>query len=173
IYFEPGQLWEQITALGKAALRQAGTVTIKAFTTTSQREGIVLIAADGQSLIGMPNIDHRGREWEDTIADKSRVYQLSGRFPTSLFSAYKLEGIRRKREALWDQHSYFLSISDWAEYMLTGIGKYEHSQASETLLYDVAAGTWSDELRKLFDMPALYCPPVANSASISGKIRDE
>ncbi|RYZ37697.1 MAG: sugar kinase, partial [Sphingobacteriales bacterium] len=125
----------------------------------------------GQSLIGLPNIDHRGREWEGTIEDKSRIYQLSGRYPTSLFSAYKLEGIRQKRKEIWDKFSFFLSISDWVEYKLTGIAKYEHSQASETLLYDVAAGQWSEELTSLFSIPAKYLPPVTASASISGSVQ--
>ena len=101
IYFEPDHLWDQLIRLGKKALEEAGDVSIKSFTTTSQREGIVLIGHDGKSLIGLPNIDHRGREWENSIADKSRVYQLTGRYPTSLFSAMKLVGIREKRKDLW------------------------------------------------------------------------
>ena len=60
IYFEPNHLWDQLIRLGKEALGEAGDVSIKACTTTSQREGIVLIGHDGKSLIGLPNIDHRG-----------------------------------------------------------------------------------------------------------------
>ncbi|WP_346237524.1 FGGY-family carbohydrate kinase [Niabella insulamsoli] len=170
IYFEPDQLWRQITGLAALALKQAGAINIKAITTTSQREGIVLISADGRSLTGLPNIDHRGREWEDKIADKNQVYQLAGRYPTSLFSAYKLEGIRRRRADLWQQCSYFLSISDWAAFKLSGVAAYEHSQASETLLYDVAAGTWSETLLKLFDLPSSYCPRLITSAETYGPI---
>ena len=85
IFFEPHQLWQQLVLLGKAALEQAGNIAIKAVTATSQREGIVLVSREGESLIGLPNIDHRGREWEPIIKDKSRVYQLTGRYHTSLF----------------------------------------------------------------------------------------
>jgi len=170
IYFEPEQLWQQIVQLGTDALQQAGEVNIKALTTTSQREGIVLMDSDGQALTGLPNIDHRGREWEDQVTDKSRVYQLSGRFPTSLFSAYKLEGIRQRRQDIWQQCRYFLSISDWAACQLSGIAAYEHSQASETLLYDVAAGTWSKELADIFDIGVSYCPATTNSAEKLGTI---
>ena len=170
IYFVPDQLWQQIIELGIEALQQAGEVNIKALTTTSQREGIVLIASDGQALIGLPNIDHRGREWEDQVADKSRVYQLSGRFPTSLFSAFKLEGIRQRRQEIWQQCRYFLSISDWAAYQLSGIAAYEHSQASETLLYDVAAGTWSKELADIFNIEASYCKATTTSAEKLGTL---
>ncbi len=173
IYFDPEQLWLQLTQLGKRALEQAGTVLIKAVTTTSQREGIVLISKNEKSLIGLPNIDHRGREWEHTITDKNRVYKLTGRYPTSLFSAFKLTGIRERRSDIWDEFSFFLSISDWAEYIFTGIPKYEHSQASETLLYDVAKKEWSRELQNLFGLEENYFPPLADAATISGMVKKE
>lgn len=170
IYFDPGQLWKQIIELGILALQQAGEVNVKALTTTSQREGIVLMTAAGSSLIGLPNIDHRGREWEDAITDKSRIYQLSGRFPTSLFSAYKIEGIRQRRAEIWQQCRYFLSISDWAAFQLCGIAAYEHSQASETLLYDVEAGNWSSDLAAMFNLDTSYRPVLTTSAEKLGTV---
>ena len=97
LYFDPAQLWEQVTRLAKNALVQAGDTTILALTATSQREGIVLLDKNGKSQIGLPNIDHRGREWEGIISDKSYVYKLTGRYPTSLFSAMKIVGIREKK----------------------------------------------------------------------------
>ena len=87
IYFKPDELYDQLKQLTKEALQQAGPVTIKAATTTSQREGIVLIDKSNKAIIGLPNIDHRGREWESLYPEKSRIYQLTGRYPTSLFSA--------------------------------------------------------------------------------------
>jgi autoinducer 2 (AI-2) kinase len=171
IFFEPNQLWEQILRLAKTALASSGAVTIRAITATSQREGIVAISRDGQSLIGMPNIDHRGREWESMIADKSRVYDLTGRYPTSLFSALKLVGLRHRREDIWTRFAQFLSISDWVQYQLSGIARYEHSQASETLLYDVAAGQCSGELCALFAVDITTLPPVALAGTVLGPIQ--
>lgn len=173
IYFKPGELWGQLKELTAAALQQAGPVTIKAATTTSQREGIVLIDGSGQAVIGLPNIDHRGREWENTFPDKSRIYQLTGRYPTSLFSAFKLVGIREKRKEIWNGLSFFLSISDWAAWELSGIALYEHSQASETLLYDVAAGTWSDELCSMFGISSVILPALSQSGSVAGTVKKE
>ncbi|HVK50000.1 MAG TPA: FGGY family carbohydrate kinase [Pseudobacter sp.] len=171
IYFKPGELWGQLKELTAAALQQAGPVTIKAATTTSQREGIVLIDGSGKAVIGLPNIDHRGREWENTFPDKSRIYQLTGRYPTSLFSAYKLVGIREKRKEIWNGLSFFLSISDWAAWELSGIALYEHSQASETLLYDVAAGAWSDELCSMFGISSAILPALSQSGSVAGTVK--
>lgn len=170
IYFEPDQLWQQILRLAKTALSHSGPVTIRAITATSQREGIVAIDKEGQSLIGMPNIDHRGREWESMLSDKSRVYQLTGRYPTSLFSALKLVGLRQRRPDLWSRFARFLSISDWVQYQLSGIARYEHSQASETLLYDVAAGQWSAELGAVFEVTMETLPPLALAGTVLGAV---
>jgi autoinducer-2 kinase len=170
LYFEPAQLWEQVSGLTTNALSQAGNVKVLALTATSQREGIVLLDKEGNSLIGLPNIDHRGREWEDIVEDKSAVYKLAGRYPTSLFSAMKLVGIREKRTDIWDKFTTFLSISDWVEYILSGVVHYEHSQASETLLYDVEKGAWSADLCKVFDLDPVILPRLTDSGTILGTI---
>lgn len=171
IYFAPDQLWQQILRLTKTALANSGNVIIRAITATSQREGIVVLDQTGESLTGMPNIDHRGREWESMLPDKSRVYKLTGRYPTSLFSALKLAGLRHRRDDIWRTFATFLSISDWVQYQLSGVARYEHSQASETLLYDVAAGQWSTELCALFEIDATVLPPLAQTGTILGPIQ--
>lgn len=173
LYFDPEQLWDQIQELARESLSQAPGLTIQAISATSQREGIVMLGKNGESLIGLPNIDHRGRQWEHLLTDKDQVYQLTGRFPTSLFSAFKLIGIQYKRPELWANFSTFLSISDWVEYKMSGVVHYEHSQASETLLYDVAEKRWSAQLCNLlgisFDKLALLTP----SGTILGPVLAE
>ena len=171
--FNPDELWEQIIRLSAVALKQAGEVSILALTATSQREGIVLIGVSGESLIGLPNIDHRGREWESLMSDKSRIYQLTGRYPTSLFSALKIVGIRERKLAVWQKFQTFLSISDWVEYKLSGILHYEHSQASETLLYDVEVGDWSVELSGVFGLSPDCLPALMKSGTNLGQILPE
>ncbi|WP_126246454.1 FGGY-family carbohydrate kinase [Chitinophaga rhizosphaerae] len=173
LQFDPGALWEQILRLAKQSLAAAPQAEIRAITATSQREGIVLLDAAGKSLTGLPNIDHRGREWEPIIADKSRVYQLTGRYPTSLFSALKLVGIRERKPDTWSQTASFLSISDWVEYQFSGIAKYEHSQASETLLFDVERNEWSKELCGIFGLAPSLLPALRASASILGEVTAE
>ncbi|HYH57034.1 MAG TPA: FGGY family carbohydrate kinase, partial [Anseongella sp.] len=124
-------------------------------------------------LAGLPNIDHRGREWENVLRDKSRVYQLTGRYPSSLFSALKLTGISKRQPEIWEKSASFMSISDWVEFRLSGVRHYEHSQASETLLYDVEAGTWSEELCGLFGFSPEILPELRHSGTILGRVLPE
>jgi len=173
LYFDPARLWEQVCRIASHAVQKAGDVTVVAITSTSQREGIVLLDKMGNSLIGLPNIDHRGREWENMIADKSRIYQLAGRYPTSLFSVMKLHGVRQRRENIWQQLGSFTSISDWIGYKLSGIVRYEHSQASETLLYDVARKCWSDELCDLYQIDQALLPRLVDPGTVLGLIQPD
>lgn len=173
--FNPDELWAQVIALTKKLLRIHPDLDIKAITASSQREGIVLLGANGESLTGLPNHDHRGREWENSLSasEKARAYQLTGRYPSSLFSAMKLIGVKHKRPELYERVAGILSISDWAQYKLTGIRGYEHSQASETLLYDVEKKSWSKELCSLFAIDERLLPELRSSGTVLGNILRE
>ena len=173
LYFDPLHLWQQVCNIAANAISLAGHPPIIAVTSTSQREGIVLLDAKGNALIGLPNIDHRGREWEDILSDTSRVYRLTGRYPSSLFSVMKLHGIRRRRDDIWRQLRQFTSISDWIGFQLSGVLGYEHSQASETLLYDVAHKCWSDELCELYQIDKVLLPRLVDAGTVLGTIRPD
>jgi autoinducer 2 (AI-2) kinase len=80
-------------------------------------------------------------------------------------------GIRQRRPDIWNELSFFLSISDWVAWELSGTPIYEHSQASETLLYDVAAGGWSDELCDLLAISPNFLPPLSQSGSVDGQLK--
>lgn len=170
LYFDANALWEQVTALAKQVTGKLPGVTVRAVTATSQREGIVLLDKNGESLVGLPNIDHRGREWEDLVPDKTVVYKLTGRYPTSLFSAFKLIGIKKRWKEMWQNTVCFVSISDWVEYKLSGVIKYEHAQASETLLYNVQLGEWSEDLCDVFSLDSSLLPPLRQSGEILGPV---
>lgn len=171
ICFDPAQLWKQIKGLAARTLAEAGPVQITAITATSQREGVVVLDSEGQPLIGMSNHDNRGREWESLIKNKDRMYMLTGRYPTALFSALKLVGLRERKAAIWGRASSFTSISDWVQFQFSGILGYEHSQASETLLYDVNNKDWSSELCEVFNLPASLLPALKSSGEVLGNIR--
>ncbi len=173
IFFDPDILWEQIAGLCREIMAVSGPIPVTAVTTSSQREGIVLLDTDGNAIAGMPNIDHRGREFQDMLQDKDRVYSLTGRYPTSLFSAFKVVGFTRKHPVGGSRIAYMLSISDWALFRLCGIMRYEHSQASETLLYDVAGRCWSEELCAGFDISPAILPELVHSGEVLGEVLPE
>lgn len=170
LYFDPDILWDQIITLGKKVVRNNEDASIRGITASSQREGIVLLDEKGKALIGLPNHDHRGRQWENTVKNKDQIYELTGRYPASLFSALKLRGIKEKRSGIWQQFHSFLSISDWVQYQLTGVARYEHSQASETQLYSTKDKSWSKELAAGFDLTIDRFPELISAGTVLGYV---
>ncbi|WP_445429433.1 FGGY-family carbohydrate kinase [Bacillus atrophaeus] len=169
-YFSPQVLWEQVSGLAKRALAHSKAIDIIGITSTSQRQGIVLIDKKGTSFLGLPNIDNRGREWEEEIELKEEVYRRTGRLPTALFSALKLYGLKQRQPSLWKQVSQFTSISDWITYKLTGILTYEPSQATETLLFDVNQNIWSEELCGIFGFSPSILPRLVRAGTAIGEV---
>lgn len=169
--FDPEVLWKQVVALAQKAVASAPDVEIKAVTATSQRQGIVLLDREGRSYIGLPNIDNRGREWEKEIADRSRIYETTGRLPSALFSAMKLIGLQKRQPELWEKLAVFTSMSEWVTYQLSGVIVYEPSQATETLLYDVRNKQWSKEICTRLGIPLELLPELKGSGNVLGQIK--
>nr|WP_039074126.1 FGGY family carbohydrate kinase [Bacillus sp. MSP13] len=172
-YFSPQVLWEQVIKLAKRALSRSSKIDIIGLTSTSQRQGIVLIDQNGDSFLGLPNIDNRGREWEESIPNREEIYSRTGRLPTALFSALKLYGLKQRQPSLWEKTVSFTSISDWVTYKLSGILTYEPSQATETLLFDVKQNTWSEEMCGIFGFSSSILPPLVRAGTVIGTLTHE
>ncbi|MGG1245258.1 FGGY family carbohydrate kinase [Bacillus cabrialesii] len=172
-YFSPQVLWKQVIRLAKRALSRSRDMDIIGLTSTSQRQGIVLVDQNGDSFLGLPNIDNRGREWEESIPNREEIYRRTGRLPTALFSALKLYGLKQRQPSLWEKTASFTSISDWVTYQLSGILTYEPSQATETLLFDVKQSTWSEEMCGIFGFSPSILPPLVKAGTVIGTITNE
>lgn len=169
-YFSPDLLWEQLVQLTKKALASVPHVVITAITSTSQRQGIVLLDEENHSFLGLPNIDNRGREWEHMLPDSELIFQTTGRSPSTLFSALKLVALKKKQPHLWDKLATFTSLSDWVTYKLSDVLVYEPSQATETLLYDVQKNDWSEVMCEQFGLSLDSLPELKWSGTILGHI---
>ncbi len=65
----------------------------------------------------------------------------------------------------------FGTIDSWLVYNLTGGALHvtDATNASRTLLYDIHAGDWSDELLSLLDVPRAVLPEVRSSSEVYGE----
>lgn len=171
--FDPEVLRHDLFAVCAEAVAAAGDVRVIAVSATSQREGVVLLDEEDRPVGGYPNIDNRGQTWEDSISEHHAVYSLAGRWVSTLFPAVKFLGLRSIYPELWQKVRRFTSISDWIGFIFTGQLGYEPSQAGETLLYDIAAGTWSEELCHRFDVPPSMLPPIVQSGTLLGPVLRE
>jgi len=180
---DAAEIWEVTRAVALEALEEAGAGPgdLRAIGITNQRETVcVWDPATGEPL-------HRALVWQDrrTAARcdelRERGYEPLVRATTGLvldpyFSATKIEWLLREVGGLAERaregRAVFGTIDSWLAWNLTGEHVTEPSNASRTMLYDLRAGDWSDELLELFGVPRAALPAVRPSIGELGRVRE-
>jgi len=102
------------------------------------------------------------------------VRERTGLLIDAYFSATKVQWILDRvdgaRARAQRGELLFGTIDSWLVWNLTAGREHvtEHSNASRTLLYDIHARRWDEELLALFDVPAAMLPQVRTSSEIYG-----
>lgn len=169
------EIWQAAHALAGRALADAGVGPgeLRAVGITNQRETVCV----WDPVTGAPL--HRAIVWQDrrTAACCERL-RAAGREPlvrarTGLvldpyFSATKIEWLLEHVEGLRERahagRAVFGTIDSWLIYKLTGEHLTDPSNAARTMLFDISAGRWDQELLELFGIPAGALPRVGPSA---------
>ncbi|MBD3350592.1 MAG: xylulokinase [Candidatus Lokiarchaeota archaeon] len=123
---------------------------IKSVAVTNQRETIVPVDADGNSL-------HNAIVWQDrrTIKEcefienhigKDKIYQTTGLTIDPYFSGSKILWIKNRKPKVYQNTEKFLLVHDYIVYKLTGKWITDYSNASRTMLFDINTLKWSDDL---------------------------
>lgn len=137
--------------------RQSGAALTPALSwqDTSQRERIQRIESLGES--------------------GSRIAEVTGLRPSPHYAAGKLaallEEVPRGRERAEAGEITAGTLDAFLMRRLTGQDSTEPGHAGRTLLYDLADGTWSDELCNLFGIPRAALPALLPSVAPRGEHR--
>jgi len=89
------------------------------------------------------------------------------------FTLPKLLWLRKHEPAAWARVGTVLLAKDFARLRLTGTAACEPSDASGTLMFDTARGTWSDAILDAVGVPRSLLPPVGGSAEVLGTVSPE
>src|SRR6476661_1401061 len=106
--------------------------------------------------------------------DEERVAELTGLRLDPYFTGTKYAWLAEHEPQLWAQvraGQFALgTVDSYVIARLTGGAAHvtDPSNASRTLLYDIAKGAWSDELCDLFDVPTSALPEVVPSSGVVG-----
>jgi len=179
---DPREIWEVTAAVAAAALDDAGARAgdLDALGIANQRETVCVWDPDsGEPL-------HNAIVWQDRrTAERCQELRRGGHEPlvrarTGLvldpyFSATKmqwlLEHVDGLRERAERGRAVFGTVDSWLIFKLTGEHLTDATNASRTLLYDIAAGRWDPELLELFAIPERALPRVLASAGPFGESR--
>jgi len=164
------EIWATQHAVALEALARAGLAPrdVTAIGITNQRETtVVWDRATGRPV--MNAIVWQDRRTAGTLdpAVAARITAVTGLIPDPYFSASKLAWIlaRHPRADL-----AFGTIDAWLVHRLTGgrLHVTDASNASRTMLYDIHAGRWDDEMLGIFGIPRAVLPEVRSSSEVYG-----
>jgi xylulokinase len=156
----------------EAALHDLAAGDISGIGLTGQMHGLVLLDERRRPL--RPAIlwnDQRTaaecEEIERTVGP-DRLIELTGNRALTGFTAPKLLWVRRHEPDVYARIAHVLLPKDYVRLRLTGELGTDVSDASGTLLFDVGARDWSEQVLELLGLPREWFPPALESAAVSG-----
>ena len=108
-------------------------------------------------------------EIEDRIG-LDRLIGMTGNRALPGFTAPKLLWLRRHEPEAYARIARVMLPKDYVRLGLTGAWAIDASDASGTLLLDVARRDWSAEVVDALELPREWLPPVLESPEVSGRV---
>ena len=183
---DAGEIWSTQLACAQDALRQGGIAArdIAGIGITSQRETTVIWDRNSGAPIANAIVwqDRRTAGFCASLRDRGleeEVRSKTGLVLDPYFSATKiawlLDHVPGARARAERGELAFGTVDSWLIWNLTGgaIHVTDVSNASRTLLVNLATLEWDGELLRLFNVPRKMLPRIAGSSEIVGEARAE
>jgi glycerol kinase len=179
---DASEIWDVTQAVAGEALEDAGVRDgeLDAVGITNQRETVVVWDPEtGKPL-------HRALVWQDRRTAKrcdelkaegheALIRERTGLVIDPYFSGTKIEWLLRNVDGLAekarDGRAVFGTIDSWVIHNLTGEHLMDATNASRTLLLDIASGEWDPELLDLFGVPERSLPKLVPSCGEVARTR--
>jgi glycerol kinase len=178
---DPEDIWRDVLAVSREAVAKAGLAhaDIAAIGVTNQRETVVVWdRATGEAI-------HRAIVWQDRRTAEAcarlkaegaepMVRQKTGLLLDPYFSGTKLawilDNVAGARARAERGELAFGTIDCFLLWRLTGGAAHatDATNAGRTLLYDIRAGRWDEELLRLLNIPASLLPDVKDNSGLFG-----
>ncbi|MDR2946590.1 MAG: xylulokinase [Candidatus Adiutrix sp.] len=174
---EPEDWWAGVQQSVRAALARAGVngADVIGIGLSGQMHGSVFLDKDGRVI-------RRALLWNDqrTSRECAEITERAGGLSKLLkmvanpaftgFTAPKILWLRNNEKRNFDRVRQVLLPKDYIRYRLTGVYATEVSDASGTLLLDVARRAWSKKLLTRLDLDPAILPPVFESQEVTGTV---
>ena len=156
----------------EAALAELGVPDVAGIGLSGQMHGLVLLDERLRPLRPaiLWNDQRTAAECEEIerAVGLERLIELTGNRALTGFTAPKLLWVRRHEPDVYARIAHVLLPKDYVRLRLTGELATDVSDASGTLLFDVGARDWSEQVLELLGLPGEWFPPALESAAVSG-----
>ncbi len=150
----------------------AADVAVVSF--SGHMNGAVLVDAAGAPL--RPAIiwaDQRATAQAELIRQRcgeAEVYRLTGNRISPAYTAAKLLWIKEHQPEIYRRARWVLQAKDYAAFLFSGVIATDFSDASLTLLLDLAGRRWAEPLLEQLGLDAALLPPIFASAQVIGQV---
>lgn len=174
---DPHDWWAGVAKSVRAALAEAKAdgSAVAAVGLTGQMHGLVLL--DGEERVLRPAIlwnDQRTAAQCDAIrarmGGRERLVSVTGNDALTGFTAPKILWVRDQEPDVFARARLVLLPKDYVRLRLTGVAAMDKADGSGTLLFDLAARDWSDEVLRALEIPRAWLPPTYEGPAITGKV---
>lgn len=177
---DPEEIWQAVVEVCRAVIAQTGGIEgVAAIGITNQRETtVVWERASGRPVMNaIVWQDRRGAPLCNTLraaGHEDAIRSKTGLLIDSYFSATKvrwiLDNVAGARTAAAKGELAFGTIDAFLLWRLTGgrVHATDATNAARTMLYDIHAGQWDEELLDLFQVPGTMLPDVRDTAGDFG-----
>jgi xylulokinase len=168
----PEDWWMATRAAVREALAEADRVTVTALAVAGQMHGVVLADESGAPL--RPAIlwlDQRAAAEAASYAELPCEYTAAlGNRPSPGMAGPLLCWLMTHEPCTVRAAWWALQPKDWLRLRLTGQAATDPTDASGTLLFDLAGNDWADPLIGKLGVPREKLPPVRDSAGVAGPL---
>lgn len=173
---DPRDWWTGMAASIRQALDSAGVdgSAVTAIGLTGQMHGLVLLDDQGEVL--RPAIlwnDQRTGKQCDEIRHRigrKRLIEITGNDALTGFTAPKVLWVQQHEPEVYAKARHLLLPKDYIRYRLTGDYAIDRAGGAGTILFDLAARTWSDEVVDALNIPHAWLPPTFEGPQVTGTV---
>ncbi len=176
---DPREWWKATSASIRSVLEKAGIggERVAAVGLTGQMHGLVLLDDDGNVL--RPAIlwnDQRAQVQCDEIhrrIGREKFIQITGNVALTGFTAPKILWVKENEPAVFAKAKHMLLPKDYVRYKLTGEYAMDKADGAGTVLFDLKARHWSDEVLSALDIPRTWMPETYEGTEITSCVTEE
>jgi xylulokinase len=177
---DPHEWWAGVTKSIQAALSQARVTggDVEAIGLTGQMHGLVLLDAEQRVLRPaiLWNDQRTGAQCDEIrtrMGGRARLVKVTGNDALTGFTAPKILWVRANEPDVYARARLVLLPKDYVRLRLTGVAAMDKADGSGTLLFDLAARGWSDEVLRALDIPRDWLPPTHEGPEVTGAVTAE